>query len=79
VVFSFLSAEKLKRAGAGTETHQAGRATGQRRSYSIFGIGVTESTKLSGFFLKKKPSFTVLEKSACIPKMLLVRLPVTCT
>jgi hypothetical protein len=30
----------------------------------------SESTSLSGFFLKKTPPFTALNKSVCIPKML---------
>ena len=30
----------------------------------------TESTRSSGFFIKKKPHFTALKKSMCIPKLL---------
>ncbi len=30
----------------------------------------TESMNSSGFFIKKKPPFTALKKSICIPKML---------
>ncbi len=30
----------------------------------------TESTHSRGFFLKKKPPFTTVKKSTCIPKML---------
>jgi hypothetical protein len=55
--FSFLSAKKLKRAGAGTETHQAGRATGQRRSYSIFGIGVDRKHIAKWLFPQEKAIF----------------------
>jgi hypothetical protein len=29
-----------------------------------------EATQLSGFFLKKKPPSSTIEKSTCIPKML---------
>jgi hypothetical protein len=32
----------------------------------------TESTRASGFFLKKNPPSATLKKSICIPKMLLI-------
>lgn len=38
--------------------------------YSSFGIGVTDSTHLSGFFITKKPPLTTLKEATCIPKML---------
>jgi len=37
--------------------------------YSSFGIGVIESTHLSGFFIRKKPPLTVLKEATCIPKV----------
>jgi hypothetical protein len=38
-------------------------------TYSIFGMTVNRKHPSSGFFLKKKPLCTLLEKSTLIPKM----------
>jgi hypothetical protein len=38
--------------------------------YSIFGIGVERKHTLKWLSLEKKPPFSTLTKSTCIPKML---------
>ena len=38
--------------------------------YSIFGIAVIRKHTLKWLFLNKKPPFTAVKKSTCIPKML---------
>jgi len=49
---------------------RAGVADSARWTYSIFGIAVDRKHTLKWLFPQKKPPFTALQKSICIPKVL---------